>query len=143
MFGTGGGVLGPNGIFWAIGSYATLSLAEHAWEGLVPCVLDLQNVRTGPGSECLEGFGVVAGYRVSDGEIVSLKRLLLPGNQYPAVGPDGSGGQLMVAMSLGENPNLPVLFGPEWLGYPLRFMIIAAQARYRWVRRLLGTTKLR
>lgn len=78
MCSTGGGSLGPNGVYYT----------EYNWK---------EDMRAH-----------VTAYRVSDGAVLWQKTFPnYPGGQYPAVGPLGKDGPLVVAVAIGDNPGFP------------------------------------
>eukprot|EP00747_Dinoflagellata_sp_TGD_P179336 gnl/TRDRNA2_/TRDRNA2_29998_c0_seq1.p1 gnl/TRDRNA2_/TRDRNA2_29998_c0~~gnl/TRDRNA2_/TRDRNA2_29998_c0_seq1.p1 ORF type:complete len:506 (-),score=37.58 gnl/TRDRNA2_/TRDRNA2_29998_c0_seq1:69-1586(-) len=129
--GTGGGALGPNGVFYAEGTNAG-----------------------GPGTPLdysPTNMGIVIAYRVSDGTILWYRRLPnhLVGNQYPAVG--GVSGQhgstraakLAVVIAMGHNTNEPRMWVPGYwpsslYSYWFEQVLIELQLGSYWIRRLLG-----
>eukprot|EP00747_Dinoflagellata_sp_TGD_P053431 gnl/TRDRNA2_/TRDRNA2_148446_c0_seq1.p1 gnl/TRDRNA2_/TRDRNA2_148446_c0~~gnl/TRDRNA2_/TRDRNA2_148446_c0_seq1.p1 ORF type:complete len:366 (-),score=49.81 gnl/TRDRNA2_/TRDRNA2_148446_c0_seq1:79-1071(-) len=138
--GTGGGALGPNGIFYvAANNFDTEGVS---FEGLKPC--NPLNPYVG----CMEGPGVLIGYRVSDGEVVLKRRMPGMGNQYPAVGmvKYGSSSRLAVVAGVGNNPALPFKFWedmlPRWIPGRIQRIVgdtlFMLQLRSRLVRRALG-----
>lgn len=125
---TGGGTLGPNGIFYAVGSYFNQTGRGQPFPDVADC---------SPVGGCEEGAGILLGYRVADGEVVLKKRLKQPGNQYPAVGMLGP--RLAVVVAIGQNPALMSHFLKDsWLPLPVKIAIHMAQLRFWPLRRMLG-----
>merc|ERR1712126_41711 len=96
--GTGGGALGPNGVFYAVGNYYGGPGQDRPFPDVASCGI----------SGCDEGAGIIIAYRASDGKVLAKRRLLEQGNQYPAVGfvRDGNTTRLAVVAALGEVPPL-------------------------------------
>lgn len=94
---TGGGSLGPNGVFYT--EYTKSDMSGH-----------------------------VSAYRVSDGSLLWERNFpKYAGNQYPAVGPLGKDGPLVVVVAIGDNPGL---IDPVHQVAPLYMVPGAAQAYF-------------
>eukprot|EP00747_Dinoflagellata_sp_TGD_P141990 gnl/TRDRNA2_/TRDRNA2_176193_c1_seq1.p1 gnl/TRDRNA2_/TRDRNA2_176193_c1~~gnl/TRDRNA2_/TRDRNA2_176193_c1_seq1.p1 ORF type:complete len:376 (-),score=44.40 gnl/TRDRNA2_/TRDRNA2_176193_c1_seq1:244-1209(-) len=135
---TGGGILGPNGVFYVVANL----WGNHAvrpdriiWPDLAPCTATI----------CEEGPGIILAYRVSDGKVLNKKRHQLMGMQYPAVGRIGKGSKskLVLVASMGQNPALAHeifsdgTFGPSWFPMWFKRALFKLQIRSWLIRRLL------
>jgi len=130
MCGTGGGVLGPDGVFYVESNWATGDVREPL-PGVAVCSITAQY--------CPLGFGLLVAYRAEDGAVL-WKRRLRPGHggmQYPTVATIA--GRLTVVAGIGQNPDLsPIGMGPKFLPFYLRLGIQLLQVRSWHLRRLLG-----
>jgi len=129
--GTGGGALGPNGVFYAVSNVYGPPGQDRAALDMEPCSL----------ANCHEGPGAIIAYQVSDGKILAHKRSHHMGMQYPAVGKIGD--RLMVVAGMGQNPNLvhSIFEGPlGWVpGFGwLKRLFFELQLRSSWLRRYIG-----
>uniref|UniRef100_A0A7S1SDS5 Pyrrolo-quinoline quinone repeat domain-containing protein n=1 Tax=Alexandrium catenella TaxID=2925 RepID=A0A7S1SDS5_ALECA len=136
---TGGGTLGPNGVYYAETNNFKVPrhgvTAEPVLNNLADCI---------PGYFCPQGMGLLVAYRAEDGEVL-WKRRIHPdfgGWQYPTVGKID--GRLLVVAAIGTNPSLPEGFmGPRFLPQIVREYIARFQWRSAWLRWLLGVPKKR
>mmetsp|Transcript_68824 Transcript_68824/g.204840 ORF Transcript_68824/g.204840 Transcript_68824/m.204840 type:complete len:523 (+) Transcript_68824:60-1628(+) len=129
--GTGGGSLGPNGVFYAEANYhvGPKSSTGSPMPHVAPC---------GP-FFCPEGFGLLVAYDAQNGTIRWARRIFpgMGGTQYPAVGMIG--GHLTLVAGVGTNPNVGQIFmGPKYLPPFVGRLIQKWQLKHEWLRRMLG-----
>jgi len=129
--GTGGGTLGPNGVFYAEAVHwqeAGGSSSSSPLPGVKPCMLGF----------CPEGLGLLVAHDARSGAVKWARRIpgWHGGLQYPAVGTVS--GRLALVAAVGINPSIPeFLMGPQYLPPFLRRIIQRLQVKYAWLRGML------
>jgi len=129
---TGGGSLGPNGIFYTVGSIC------GDWEkAKLPLGLEGCNFVT----YCPGGPGAIVGMKATDGTVVFTRRLEGKPNQVPAIGAIGD--RMAVVVSLGAPPAHPINWWHQWSTWmpgSVRHWLFEAHAQYPLLRDLMGIT---
>jgi len=129
--GTGGGTLGPNGVFYVEANYHMGQRASSGspMPGVAPCAPTF----------CPEGNGLLVAHDAQNGTIRWARRIFpgMGGTQYPAVGMIG--GHLTLVAGVGTNPNVGQIFmGPKYLPPFVGRLIQKWQLKHEWLRRMLG-----